>query len=531
VDRRLPKIRVVTRQAPSIADQRIVVVIDDWPRDSLYPVGHYVKSLGPIGDADAETAAVLLEADVDDRPFAPAVHACVPPLPWRFEESEHLGPIPKLRREDHRALRVCSVDPPGCRDIDDALSCRVIETLDGDSNAPKTFELGVHIADVTSFLKPNTAMDDEARRRGTTTYLVNKRLDMLPKPLTEDICSLRGGTERLTFSVFFKFDATTGLPVPDAQPRFTKAVIKSDAALTYQEAQTMMDDPDDKSDLAKDLRNINFCAKALRARRVAAGALSLASPEVKFELDKTTSDPLDVGMYVTREANRMVEEMMLLANVASAEAILKAFPSQAMLRRHPAPAPRMFDPLLKSCAAAGVNMDVTSSKSPRGFAGRRHATRRRVLQHAAAHRRHAMHEPGGVLRLRRGERARAERLGSERRDFFVSLRPRRASVHALHVPDPPVRGRRRSPSAQRRAGPRAPGRLVRERRRAERNRRQRKRSPPQLAGRRARVGGTAHAHFFQEETGGAVRGARRARQGERRGGFRSQVWHRGAFSV
>jgi exosome complex exonuclease DIS3/RRP44 len=363
VDRRLPKIRVVTRQAPSIADQRIVVAIDDWPRDSLYPVGHYVKSLGPIGDADAETAAVLLEADVDDRPFAPAVHACVPPLPWRFEESEHLGPIPKLRREDHRALRVCSVDPPGCRDIDDALSCRVIETLDGDSNAPKTFELGVHIADVTSFLKPNTAMDDEARRRGTTTYLVNKRLDMLPKPLTEDICSLRGGTERLTFSVFFKFDATTGLPVPDAQPRFTKAVIRSDAALTYQEAQAMMDDPDDVSDLAKDLRNINFCAKALRKRRVAAGALSLASPEVKFELDKTTSDPLDVGMYVTREANRMVEEMMLLANVASAEAILKAFPSQAMLRRHPAPAPRMFDPLLKSCAAAGVKMDVTSSKA------------------------------------------------------------------------------------------------------------------------------------------------------------------------
>ena len=93
----------------------------------------------------------------------------------------------------------------------------------------------------------------------------------------------------------------------------------------------MMDDPNDRSDLANDLRNINRCAKALRARRVAAGALSLASPEVKFELDKTTADPLDVGMYVTREANRMVEEMMLLANVASAEAILKAFPSQAML--------------------------------------------------------------------------------------------------------------------------------------------------------------------------------------------------------
>jgi exosome complex exonuclease DIS3/RRP44 len=186
---------------------------------------------------------------------------------------------------------------------------------------------------------------------------------MLPKPLTEDICSLRGGTERLTFSVFFRFDAVTGLPAPDVPPRFTKAVIKSDAALTYQEAQEMMDDPNDASDLANDLRNINRCAEALRARRVAAGALSLASPEVRFELDKTTSDPLDVGMYVTRPANRMVEEMMLLANVASAEAILKAFPSQAMLRKHPAPAPRAFEPLLKSCTAAGVKMDVSSSKA------------------------------------------------------------------------------------------------------------------------------------------------------------------------
>ena len=169
VDRRLPKIRVVTRQAPSIADQRIVVAIDDWPRDSAYPVGHYVKSLGPIGDADAETAAVLLEADVDDRPFAPAVHACVPPLPWRFEESEHLGPTPRMRREDHRALRVCSVDPPGCRDIDDALSCRVLETLDGDSNAPKTFELGAHRG--RDFV-PQAEHRDGRRGEttGTTTY-------------------------------------------------------------------------------------------------------------------------------------------------------------------------------------------------------------------------------------------------------------------------------------------------------------------------------------------------------------------------
>jgi exosome complex exonuclease DIS3/RRP44 len=301
VDRRLPKIRIQTRQASALLDQRIVVAIDDWPIDSPHPRGHYVKSLGPLGDADAETDAVLLEADVDDRPFAPAVHACVPPLPWAFDERAHL--LSQPRREDLRSLRVCSVDPPGCRDIDDALSCRVLvdEATGAESGE---LELGVHIADVTSFLRPNTAMDDEARKRGTTTYLVQRRLDMLPKPLTEDICSLRGGVERLAFTVFFRFDAATCLPVPGVSPRFTKSAIKSSAALTYQEAQEMMDDANDASPLARDLRCINRCARALRKRRVDAGALTLASPEVRFELDASTQDPLDVAMYVTREANQ-----------------------------------------------------------------------------------------------------------------------------------------------------------------------------------------------------------------------------------
>ena len=113
-------------------------------------------------------------------------------------------------------------------------------------------ELGVHIADVTSFLHPDTAMDDEAKRRGTTTYLVQRRLDLLPKPLTEDICSLRGAWSASRFRCFS--DSTkTGLPVPGVEPRFTKAVIKSAAALTYAEAQTMMDDPNDTSPLANDL--------------------------------------------------------------------------------------------------------------------------------------------------------------------------------------------------------------------------------------------------------------------------------------
>jgi len=350
-DRRFPKIRIQTRQLEGLLDQRIVVVIDDWPVDSMYPEGHYVKSLGLIGSVDAETQALLLENDVDDRPFAPAVYACVPALPWKVTE-DHLR---EPGREDLRELLVCSVDPPGCKDIDDALSARELD--DG------RIEVGVHIADVTSFLFPDTAMDEEAARRGTTTYLVQRRLDMLPSALTTDICSLVGGQERLAFSAFWIVDKSTMLPDENVKPRFTKSVIKSAAAMTYEQAQTMIDDPTKTDELALSLRRLRDIARKLRKRRMDNGALTLASPEVRFEMDQQSSDPLDVGMYVTRETNQMVEEMMLLANVSTAERILEAYPAAAMLRRHPIPEQKMFEPLLKAAKACGVEIDSQSNRT------------------------------------------------------------------------------------------------------------------------------------------------------------------------
>jgi exosome complex exonuclease DIS3/RRP44 len=345
VERRFPKVRLRTRQAAALAGMRLVVAIEEWPADSAYPLGHYVRTLGPCGDRDTETEVLVLEHDIDTRPFSDAVHACVPPLPWSVPPAALAEPT----RADLRHLRVCSVDPPGCRDIDDALHAR---RLPGG-----TWEVGVHIADVTAFLAPGSAMDDEAAARGTSTYLVQRRIDMLPKPLTEDICSLRGGVERLTFSVLWEMnDDADVLGV-----RFTKAVIRSSAALSYQEAQARMDDPGALDALTGDLRQLNALAKRLRARRAAAGALTLASPEVKFQLDSETLDPLDVGMYEVREANQMVEEFMLLANCAVADKILAAFPACALLRRHPPPTERMLEPLLRAAAAAGVTLETGSS--------------------------------------------------------------------------------------------------------------------------------------------------------------------------
>ncbi|KAF2575535.1 hypothetical protein F2Q70_00000958 [Brassica cretica] len=346
-DRRIPKIRINTRQLENLLDMRIVVAVDSWDRQSRYPSGHYVRPIGKIGDRETETEVVLIENDVDYSPFSSQVLACLPPLPWSVSAEDVSSPV----RQDLRNLLVFSVDPPGCKDIDDALHCTSLPN--------GNFELGVHIADVTNFVHPGTPLDDEASKRGTSVYLVDRRIDMLPKPLTEDICSLRADVERLAFSVIWEMS-------PEAEiisTRFTKSIIKSSAALSYVEAQARMDDSRLTDPVTTDLRNMNALAKIMRQRRIDRGALTLASAEVKFQIDTETHDPLDIGMYQIREANQMVEEFMLAANVSVAEQILKLFPSCSLLRRHPTPTREMLEPLLRTAAAIGLSLDVSSSKA------------------------------------------------------------------------------------------------------------------------------------------------------------------------
>lgn len=344
---RIPKIRIQTRQLETLLSKRIMVSIDTWERTSSYPSGHYVRTIGDIGDKVAETEVVLIENDINTQPFTEQVLACLPPLPWSMPQEE----LASSTRADLRSVGCFSVDPPGCRDIDDALHCTRLPN--------GNFQVGVHIADVTNFVLPGSALDEEASRRGTSVYLVERRIDMLPKPLTEDICSLRADVERLAFSVLWEM--TSDAKVVSAN--FTKSVIKSRAAMSYQEAQSLIDDIHEKGPIATDLRNMNRLAKIMRERRIQNGALTLASPEVKFVIDTETHDPLDVGMYQLRETNQMVEEFMLAANVAVAEKILAHFPSCSLLRRHPSPSPKMLEPLLRTATAVGVKLDISSSKA------------------------------------------------------------------------------------------------------------------------------------------------------------------------
>lgn len=349
VNRKLPRVRIRSRRLMELAGQRLLLIMDAWPRTASLPSGHIVRELGTAGGLEAETATILLEQEINTAPFSSAALATLPSADWVVTPDHLRG------RWDLRDVAIASVDPPGCTDIDDALHYREI--------GGGKVEVGVHIADVTAFISPGCALDVEAGVRGTTVYLVDRRIEMLPGVLSGKLCSLMGNVDRLAFSALLTLDAATGRVI-DAV--FGRSVIHSKASLTYEAAQNRIDAarargaPADAVDGS--LLGLAAMAAKLRAARIAAGALTLASPEMRFRLERETNEVTDVTTAEHRETNAMVEEFMLAANVAVAARIHATFPHVALLRRHPRPAGEMFAPLLRAAAAAGHSLDVSSSK-------------------------------------------------------------------------------------------------------------------------------------------------------------------------
>uniref|UniRef100_I3IVR5 Protein DIS3 homolog n=1 Tax=Oreochromis niloticus TaxID=8128 RepID=I3IVR5_ORENI len=344
-DRRIPRIRIETRQASTLAGQRIMVAIDGWPKDSRYPNGHFVRSLGGAGEKETEEEVLLLEHDVPHQAFSQAVLSFLPKMPWA------ITPEDMMKREDLRPLTVCSVDPPGCTDIDDALHCRELEN--------GNLEVGVHIADVSHFIRPGNALDKEAANRGTTVYLCGKRIDMVPELLSSNLCSLRSNVDRLAFSCIWEINHKAEI----LKTRFTKSVINSKASLTYAEAQMRIDDTNKNDDITKSLRGLNKLAKILKRQRIEKGALTLSSLEVRFHMDSETHDPIDLQTKELMETNSMVEEFMLLANISVAQKIYDEFPECALLRKHPAPPPSNYDILIKAAKSKEVEVHTDSAKA------------------------------------------------------------------------------------------------------------------------------------------------------------------------
>ncbi|UKK00338.2 exosome complex exonuclease rrp44 [Theileria orientalis] len=303
----------------------------DIHMDSNFGDIHMDSNFGDLNvdpDFDAELDGVV-DADVENKHVYSSIAAYELVIDKQILET----------RVDYRNELVFSVDPPGCEDIDDALGCKTLEN--------GNFEVSVHIADVTHFVHEGSNLDREASQRCTTVYLVDRRTDMLPKLLTTNLCSLMENVNRLTFSVYWEIDPNGVI----LNTWFSKSVIRSKRALSYKQAQELIDS-NSSDEMCVALRNLNNIAKILRKQRMKRGAVELESSEVKFEFDLEKVQNLE--SYKTYDTNKMIEEFMLLANISVATKIYERFPKFALLRIHPPPFEEKLNELKRTLQQHGV---------------------------------------------------------------------------------------------------------------------------------------------------------------------------------
>ena len=304
MDARVPKMRLRTRRGPALAGRRLVLALDGWSADSTYPSAHVVRELGPAGDVDVESEAILVECDLaasharDAQGYnSPAMRPLWDHLP-RPNGSDSLGFAFDVRACDlagRRDLRethtIMSIDPPGCVDIDDALS--LVQLPGG------RVELGVHIADVTHYVTEGSPLDLEAAARATTVYLVDRRLDMLPELLSTNLCSLRGAVDRCTISTIWTLEHREGVGWAPVETWFGRTLVRSAWEGSYQVAQAIINGetgsaegrvaervfgkrPGGVAGVRPTLVQLMDIAMDVRRQRKERGALELHSAEVGF---------------------------------------------------------------------------------------------------------------------------------------------------------------------------------------------------------------------------------------------------------
>lgn len=271
---------------------KVIVRINEWPESSRCPIGEVLVVLGQAGDNNVEMNAILAEYGLPYT-YPDAVEQAADQLSGDITEAE-------LRvREDFRSVLTFTIDPKDAKDFDDALSYRTLDNGD--------YEVGVHIADVSFYVTPNDIIDQEAYNRATSIYLVDRTIPMLPERLCNLLCSLRPNEEKYAYSVIFRLnDAADVLSY-----RIARTVIKSDRRFSYEEAQEVIEKG--AGDCAEAILKLNELAQQLRAQRFRRGGIAFEREEVKFELDDK-GKPIGVYTKVSKEANKLIEEFMLLAN-------------------------------------------------------------------------------------------------------------------------------------------------------------------------------------------------------------------------
>ncbi len=322
---------------------KVIARILEWPEESKNPIGEVQAVLGPAGDNDAEMNAILAEFGLPYI-YPKEVEEAANQLDGLITDEELAS------REDFRSVLTFTIDPKDAKDFDDALSFRVLDD--------NSYEVGVHIADVSYFVQEGGIIDAEAYNRATSIYLVDRTIPMLPECLSNDLCSLRPGEEKYAYSCIFHMDDTAKV----LDYRIGRTVIKSDRRFAYEEAQAVIETGE--GDCKEAILKLNELAQRLREERFQQGAIAFERKEVRFEIDEK-GRPLGVIVKESKEANKLIEEFMLLANRTVAEHIgqeTKGKKAKTFIYRiHDLPDPDKLETLSDFIRRFGYKLRTTGS--------------------------------------------------------------------------------------------------------------------------------------------------------------------------
>lgn len=329
--------------------QKVVAKFEGWEPGQLRPSATLSEIIGPAGEHETEMRALALSQGFHSN-FPPGVEKEAAELEQTGKDmlaAEAASAIASGARKDFRGITTFTIDPFDAKDFDDALSVR--ELPNG------TYEVGVHIADVSFFVRPGTKIDDEARERATSVYLVDRTIPMLPEVLSNNLCSLNPNEDRLAVSAVFVLDKNAQI----LEEWFGETVIHSDRRFTYEDAQDVLDT--NSGDYLKELTILKQLADKIRDRRVKSGAIAFDTPEIKVKLDEA-GKPIAVVLKERKATNLLIEDFMLLANEHVAEYLSKKgtdahLEGSVVYRVHDVPDADRIENLTQFLKVLGYNLD------------------------------------------------------------------------------------------------------------------------------------------------------------------------------
>jgi ribonuclease R len=327
-------------------DMKVVVEITSWKQPNIDPIAKITETLGHAGDHETEMQAIIRSGGFT-KEFPESVQQAAHEL---YENKERIfaEAIQDPKRKDFRGVPTMTIDPHDAKDFDDALS---IQTLENGNT-----EVGIHIADVSHYVRPGEPLDVEAQERGTSVYLVDRVIPMLPEVLSNDLCSLRPNEDRLAFSAVFELNADAGV----VNEWYGQTIIHSDKRFSYEDAQTILDEQ--SGEYLSELNTLMELGRILRRKRKANGAIAFEQPEVKFELDEN-GVPIRAYTKVRTETMMMIEDFMLLANEKVATFINKKAKTDNkdltfVYRIHDVPNPDKIEELATFVHALGYEFET-----------------------------------------------------------------------------------------------------------------------------------------------------------------------------